>query len=69
MWNGRTLVSYPSYDQTSGRFVSSIIKGKMVGTNFADENRLNLSCFDMDFFEGPSDNFNSLIDYENVNIK
>ena len=44
-------------------------KGKMVETNFADENRLNLSYFDMDFFEGPSDNFNCLIDDENVNIK
>ena len=44
-------------------------KGKRVETNFADGNRLNLSYFDMDFFEGPSDNFNWLIDDENVNIK
>ena len=44
-------------------------KGKMVKTNFADGNRLNLSYFDMNFFEGPSDIFNCLIDDENVNIK
>ena len=44
-------------------------KGKLVETNFADRNRLNLSYFDMDFFEGSSDNFNCLIDDENVNIK
>ena len=44
-------------------------KGKMVETNFADGNVLDLSYFDMDFFEGPSDTFNCLIDDENVNIK
>ena len=43
--------------------------GKRVETNFADGNGLDLSYFDMDFFEGPSDNFNCLIDDENVNIK
>ena len=41
----------------------------MVETKFTDGNRLNLSYFDMDFFEGPSDNFNYLINDENVNIK
>ena len=41
----------------------------MVETNFADGNGLDLSYFDMNFFEGPSDNFNCLIDDENVNIK
>ena len=41
----------------------------MVETNFTDGNKLNLSCFYMNFFEGPSDNFNCLIDGENVNIK
>ena len=44
-------------------------KGKRVETNFAGGDGLNLSYFDMDFFEGPSDNFNCLIDYENVSIK
>ena len=44
-------------------------KGKMVETNFVDGNILNLSYFDMDLFEGPSDNFNYLINDENVNIK
>ena len=44
-------------------------KGKGVETNFADENGLNLSYFDMDFLEGLSDNFNCLIDDEIVNIK
>ena len=44
-------------------------KGKNVETNFADGNGLNLFYFDMDFFEGLSDNFNCLIDDENVNIK
>ena len=39
-------------------------KGKRVETNFVDGNRLNLPYFDMDFFEGPSDNFNCLIDDE-----
>ena len=44
-------------------------KGKRVETNFANENELDLYYFDMDFFEGPSDNFNCLVDDENVNIK
>ena len=44
-------------------------RGKMVETNFADENRLNLPYFYMNFFEGHSDNFNCLIDDANVNIK
>ena len=44
-------------------------KGKMVQTNFIDRNELGLSYFDMDFFEGLSDNFNCLIDDENLNIK
>ena len=44
-------------------------KGQRVETNFADGNRLNLTYFDMDFFECPNDNFNCLIDDENVNIK
>ena len=44
-------------------------KRKMVETNFADGNGLDQSYFDMDFFEGPSDNFNCLINDENVNIK
>ena len=44
-------------------------KGKRVETNFADGNGLDLSYFDMDFFEGPSDIFNCLVDDENVNIK
>ena len=43
--------------------------GKRVETNFANGNGLDLSYFNMDFFEGPSDNFNCLIDDENVNIK
>ena len=43
--------------------------GKMVEINFADGNGLDLSYFDIDFFEGPSDNFNCLTDDENVNIK
>ena len=41
----------------------------MVETNFADENGLDLSYFDMDFFEGPSNSFNCLTNDENVNIK
>ena len=41
----------------------------MVQTNFVDRNGLDLSYFDMDFFEGPNDNFNCLVDDENVNIK
>ena len=44
-------------------------KGKIVETNFADGNGLDLLYFDMDFFEGLGDNFNCLIDGENVNIK
>ena len=44
-------------------------KGKMVETNFADGNGLDLSYFDMDFFEVTSDNFGCLVDDENVNIK
>ena len=44
-------------------------KGKRVETNFAYGNWHDLSYFDMDFFESPSDNFNCLIDGENVNIK
>ena len=44
-------------------------KGKRVETNFVDGNRMNLSYFDMDFFECPSDNFDCLVDDENVNIK
>ena len=44
-------------------------KEKMVETNFVDGNGLDLSYFDMNFFKGPSDNFNCLIDDENVNIK
>ena len=41
----------------------------MVETNFADGNELDLSYFDMNFFEGPSDNFNCLVDDENNVIK
>ena len=41
----------------------------MVETHFSDGNELDLSYFDMDFFEGPSNNFNCLIEDENVNIK
>ena len=44
-------------------------KGKMVETNFADGNGLDLSYFDMDFFEVTSDNFGCLVDDKNVNIK
>ena len=44
-------------------------KGKRVETNFVDGNGLDLSYFDIDFFEGPIDNINCLIDDENVNIK
>ena len=41
----------------------------MVEINFVGGNGLDLSYFDMDVFEGPSDNFNCLVDDENVNIK
>ena len=44
-------------------------KGKRVETNFADGNGLDLSYFDINVFEGPSDNINCLIDDKNVNIK
>ena len=44
-------------------------KGTRVETNFSYGNWLDLSYFDMDFFEGPSDNFNYLVEDKNVNIK
>ena len=41
----------------------------MVETNFVDGNRMDLSYFDMIFFECPINNFNCLIDDENINIE
>ena len=43
-------------------------KGKKVKTNFADGYGPDLSHYDMDFFEGPSKNFNFLMDDGNDNV-
>ena len=37
--------------------------------NFTNSNGLDLSFFDDDFLEGPSENFNYLIEDENNNVK
>ena len=44
-------------------------KGKNVKMNFTYINRLDLSYYDVEFFEGPNENFKYLINDENVNIK
>ena len=71
MWYGRTLVSYLSYDQTSSRSVSSIIKGKWKENRneFHRQYGMDLSYFDNDFLIGPSENFDYLIDDVNDNVK
>ena len=44
-------------------------KGKKIYMNFTDSNGLDLSYFDDDFLEGPSENFNYLMDNGNDNVK
>ena len=66
-----TLVSYLRTAKHLVDLYQASLKDKVkkVEINFADGNGLDLSYFDMDSFEGPSDNFNCLIHDENVNIK
>ena len=41
-------------------------KGKDIEMNFTDRNRLDLTYYDTDFFEGPSENTNYLMNDENI---
>ena len=57
MWYERALVAYFSYAQTFGRSLPSINKSKRkeIEMNFTNDDRLDLTYYDIDFFGGPNE--------------
>ena len=43
-------------------------KGKEIEINFIDSNGLDLTYYDIDFFEGPSEKIDYLINDDKINI-
>ena len=67
MWYERALVTYLSYAQTFGRLLPSINE-KKIEMNFTNSDGFDLIYYDIDFFGGPSEKTDHLINNENVNI-
>ena len=70
MWYEGTLVAYLSYAQTFVDLYQASIKakGKEIEMNFTDGDELNLTYYDIDFFGGPSEKTNHLINDEKINV-
>ena len=70
MWCEGALVAYLSYAQTFGRSLPSINKSKRkeIEMNFTNDDRLDLTYYDIDFFGGPSEKIDYLINDDKINI-
>ena len=70
MWYEGALVTYLSYAQTFGRPLPSINKSKRkeIEMNFTNDDRLDLTYYDIDFFGGPNEKTDHLINDEKINI-
>ena len=71
MWYEGALVVFLSYAQTFGRPLPSINKSKRIKKiemNFTDGDRLDLTYYDIDFFGGPKEKIDHLINDEKINI-
>ena len=70
MWYEGALVACLSYAQTFGRPLPNINKSKRKRDkmNFTDGEGLDLTYYDIDFFGGPSEKIDHLINGENINI-
>ena len=68
MWYERALVAYLSYAYTFSQSLPSINqrKRKKIEMNYTDRNGLDLTYYDTDFFGGPSEKMDYLINDENT---
>ena len=70
MWYERALDMYLLYTQTLVDLYQASMKAKRkeIEMNFIDGGELDLTYYDIDFFGGPSEKIDYLINDEHINI-